>query len=167
MDYFEIKIDLDVYKMIESERISFAETHNDIIRRKYGTQKTEVATSIPDEQVKASRVTGRYPFLFNGIIFGEDSLKSAYKKILLLLDAENPKFLDELSKRETRGRRIVSQDPKRLFIRSPHLTPQHGEKLNDEYWYDTNLSKPQTISRIKIACTCAGVDFGTQLKLRF
>tara|TARA_R110002072_G_scaffold184147_3_gene340554 strand:- start:92 stop:598 length:507 start_codon:yes stop_codon:yes gene_type:complete len=168
MKLTKIQIDLDVYKMIEAERLDFAENHNDILRRKYvsGTPATTQIGIAASDNVGA-RVTGKFSFTYNSEQFSEGSLKAAYKKCLLLITDDFPSFLARLSEKETPARRIVSQDPKKLYKSSPHLADEHAEKLNDTYWYDTNLSTQQTISRLRTACEVAGITFGTTLALQF
>lgn len=167
MDYCDVKIDLEVYKMIEAGRLNFSESHNDILRRKYDLTKEKQSSAQESAANPPPRYTGKFAFAYKGNAYAEASLKSAYKRILLLISADTANFLQELSKVETPGRRIVSQDPKALYKTSPHLAEDFAEKLDELYWYDSNLSNQQAKSRLSTACKIAKIDLGSTLKLHF
>jgi hypothetical protein len=149
----QIEIDLDVSREIEVARLSFSETENDILRRLLRIGWSEGSSvSRPEEQI-GQRSTGTFSF--------------TYKRLLLLIHADNSDFLSELAEQPVRRGRIVSKDKQALYQTSPHLAEQYAEKLTDDYWYDTNLSTDQTKSRIRLACGVAGLDYGDDVRLDF
>jgi hypothetical protein len=151
----QIEIDLDVSREIEVARLSFSETENDILRRLLRIGWSEGSSvSRPEEQI-GQRSTGTFSFTYKRERFREASLKTAYKRLLLLIHADNSDFLSELAEQPVRRGRIVSKDKQALYQTSPHLAEQYAEKLTDDYWYDTNLSTDQTKSRIRLACGVA------------
>jgi negative regulator of replication initiation len=163
----QIEIDLDVSREIEVARLSFSETENDILRRLLRIGWSEGSSvSRPEEQI-GQRSTGTFSFTYKRERFREASLKTAYKRLLLLIHADNSDFLSELAEQPVRRGRIVSKDKQALYQTSPHLAEQYAEKLTDDYWYDTNLSTDQTKSRIRLACGVAGLDYGDDVRLDF
>lgn len=80
MEMKQINIDLDVYKVIEQERKSFNETHNEILRRKYGFEPAKEEKS--EQQIGGLYVSG--VLLKNGL-----KLHSNYKGRIIEARVEN------------------------------------------------------------------------------
>jgi hypothetical protein len=144
-----IEIDIDVYKVIEARRISFDESHNDILRRDYKIggelpigARTLAAT--PTDRVKQTRKSGNYGATWRGGGVTANSLKRILKETILKLAKDNPALVENLSKhRTTRGRRIVARKPEELYPGNPHLVEHGAERLDSRWWYDTNVSTNQ------------------------
>lgn len=173
-DMINIAVDLHVYKAIEAKRSSFAQSHNDIMRELLNFPNSSAAPNItqptkngPSNQYTRKRVTGSYDFLLLGKRHHSSNLKESYLKCLRELSSKDPSFLELLSQVETSARRIISKDPAKLYLKSPHLAESHAEKLNDEWWVDINLSQQQVESRLNDASKIAKLRFGSDLLLDF
>jgi len=172
----EVQIDTETNSLIEANRHDFGETENDIIKRclsvilKKNQEKTEpILKSNPMGGLvrKTYRKSGRYGYRLLGSHERASSLKAAYVSCLRHLQARDPGFFEKLGEKETRARRIVSTDPTRLYKNSPDLAAQHAEKIDGSWFVDVNLSEPQVVQRLKIACEVAGIKFGRELVLEF
>jgi hypothetical protein len=82
---------------------------------------------------------------------------------LLALQGRDAGFLQRLSKKQVKSRRIVARRPEDLFINSPHLAADYAERLIDGWFFDTNLSSTQVQLRLGVACQVAGITFGVDL----
>lgn len=161
-----IEIDLDVHRALEARRETFDQSHNDILRELFDIQSIE-PRSPHLEPPKPSRRTGRYVFVLRGEAIEEGSLKAAYMSCLRRITKLEPRTLDRLAMKTTRARRIVSRDPRALYLKKPELADKYAEPLVDHWWVDINLSGLQCEHRLKMACDVAGLAFGTDLILRF
>ena len=163
-----IQIDIDVHRAIETRRAGFTQTHNDILREAFGLAKTaqEPNNPSPTEQFIGRR-TGTYTFELLGDKVEEGSLKAAYISILNKLVEHYSGFLERLSEKSTKSRKIVARNPKELYFRKPHLAEKYAHRLTDQWWVDTNLSQLQCEQRLKTACDVAGLEWGRDLVLDF
>jgi hypothetical protein len=172
-EMINVSVDLDVYKAIEGRRSSFSQSQNDILKQCLGITGLEPIVSHKTKNSDQSshpirkRVTGNYSFMLLGRSYHFSSLKEAYLECLNLLSKRDSNFLSALSKVETHARRVISNEPSRLYINSPHLAERYAERLNDDWWIDVNLSQLQVESRLEDACKIAGLKFGSDLRLEF
>lgn len=170
-----IEIDTEANFLIESLRIDFSETPNEIIKRALKSVKMEdtpmqITGDIADGlhlHAKRHRVSGHYGFNLFDEEYTEFSLKHAYIACLRALQARDSGFFARLAVEETRARRLVAEKPEKLYKNSPELAAQHAEKIDGHWYLDVNLSEPQVIQRLKIACRVARIEFGRDLKLDF
>lgn len=162
MDTTTIKIDIDVYRAIEARRTTFSQSHNAILREIFTLPETLQRVSDPPK-----RRTGTYGFIMLGERVEEGSLKAAYLACLLKMAELDPQFLERLSEKTTKARRIVAREPRELYLRKPELSEKYASRLTGHWWVDTNLSQQQCELRIKIACEVAGLQFGNDLELIF
>ena len=166
-----IKIDIDVYRVIESRRKDFSQSPNailrDILREVFHLPTAEQVHSEPSPALQGRR-TGEFGFTLRGVRFEERSLKSAYMRCLREIATLNQEFLEELSQITTRSRRIVAQDPEALYRnRRSDLAEKFAEPLIGSWWVDTNLSRSQCEQRLRRACEVARFQFGEDLVLDF
>ena len=161
-----IDIDIEVYREIETRRRSFDQKPNDILRETYGLPVSVQPAQTP-VQPRATRRTGAFVFVLQGERFAAGSLKEAYIDCLRELSVRDPEFLDRLSHRRTRTRRLVARHGADLYLRSPQLAGKFAIPLVDGWWVDTNLSRIQCEQRLEIACDVAGLVFGEDLTLEF
>jgi hypothetical protein len=173
-EMINISVDLEAYKAIEGRRESFNQSHNDIIKQWFGLKKKNQSTvplEIRDNELPSrhlrKRVTGNYSFVILGQSYHFSGLKESYIECLNLLNKKDPNFFAALSKVETPHRRVISEDPSKLYKKSPHLAKNHAIKLDDKWWIDGNLSQLQVESRLEDACKIAGLRFGSDLTLEF
>ena len=164
-----IKIDIDVHRAIEARRVTFDQSHNDILRMVFGLSKAAPGPSKPmDPAPSTTRRTGKFPYILLGEETEGASLKEVYMGCLQKLAARDSRFLKRLSKKATRGRRIVARTPEALYISTPELSRKNlHSRLTDEWWVDTNLSRPMYARRLEIACEVAGLRYGVDLVLDF
>ena len=164
-----IEIDIEVHRAIESRRQSFAQSENDILREVFGILPESPQPPSPPKRPRRHRRgnSGRYAFVLLGERVEEDGLKAAYMSCLRKLATRDPQFLERLSEKATKARRIVARRPEDLYVKTPKLAEKHAEQLLAQWWVDTNLSKPQCESRLEAACDVAGITFGSDLVLDF
>ena len=181
-EFTQINIDIDVYRAIEARRSEFNQNHNDILRTVFGlgtdthrvpprSMEQEPAVSRPVDSIilnagdTQTRRTGLFTVELLGDSFKKYSLKDAYLLCLRLLSELDPDFLDNLSQKETRARRIVAQRKENLYKNNPRLAEEFAVRLLEGWWVDTNLSRNQIQNRLKTACEVAGIRFGSDLTL--
>ena len=97
----------------------------------------------------------------------EGSVKAAYISCLRKFAELDPRFLERLSEKSTKSRRIVARGSNELYLKTPELAGKHALRLTGQWWVDTNLSRQQCEQRLKIACDVADVRFGDDLVLDF
>lgn len=161
-----IDIDIMVHRAIEARRTGFQQTQNDILREVFGLNEGSPSLVHQPAQPLRTRHTGSFQIEFLGDRFEEHSLKDAYIRCLRLLSSFRPQFLEQLSQKSTRSRRIVARLKEDLYLNKPSLAEKFAMPLGDGWWVDTNLSRQQCDSRLEMACEVAGIRFGNDLKLR-
>ena len=161
-----IDIDIEVYRAIETRRKSFGQSPNDILRETFGLSASVQPAQTP-APLRPTRRTGAFVFVLQGERFAAGSLKEAYIDCLRELSVRDPEFLDRLSHRRTRTRRVVARHGGDLYLRSPQLAGKFAVPLVDGWWVDTNLSRVKCEQRLRIACDVAGLVFGEDLTLEF
>lgn len=143
-----IEIDLDVHRAIENARLSFDETENAILRRALGIDP-RTSTSEVRPRPRLPRSSGAYSTSIDGAMIEANSLKELLRRALLVLEKRRPGFLASLANYSTpRGRRIVARSPEALYANSPHLAGL-AEKVDSEWWFDTNVSRNQVEGYMK------------------
>lgn len=143
-----IEIDLDVNKAIEAGRIGFDESPNEILRRLLGIDlrpRNADVRPIP----RAPRSSGAYSSTIGPATIEANSLKELLRRAILLGEKLQPGFIDRLSRQPTpKGRHIVATSPTGLYPKSPQLV-EFGERLNSEWWYDTNVGRNQVLAYLR------------------
>jgi hypothetical protein len=178
-----IEIDLEIHRLIETGRRSFAESENAILRRLLGideggarqsTQRAEsgggqgtehmIETAIPI----GSRTTGNWSVLWNGQRFLARNLREAYLTGLARLAEHDTTLLERLSKEGSSRRRYVARRPEGLYPNSPHLAEpgKHNSHPLGDWHIDLNLSRDQAAKRIRRAAALAGVRYGTTIAIK-
>lgn len=168
-EFKTVEVDLEVNALIESRRLSFKETHNDILRRCLLDDRQSPrlsVTALADAVAEAGeRTTGRWTVEFAGQRVAAPNLKGAYRTLLLLLARHDRHFLFRFSKEKARSRRYVARSPEQLYLASPGLAKQHAKPLTDGWYFDTNLSTDQVARRIRIAARLCGLKYGSEVRL--
>ncbi len=159
-----INIDIDVHRAIEARRKSFDQSQNSILREVFGLPS---AATKPSPKPPRVGHAGKYTYVLLGDRVEEGTLRDAYRGCLLKIASRDPQFLEQLSRKATRSRRIVARNPKDLYLASPHLSEKFAERLVDHWWIDMNLSRQQCIQRLRIACQVINIGFGNDLILDF
>ncbi len=161
-----IDIDFDVHRAIEANRTGFEQTPNDILRGLLGAGAAHAEVHA-DRHTKRARRTGKFRIQLLGDVIEADSLKGAYLACLRALSDVDPEFLDRLTTKATRSRRIVARHKRDLYLRSPELALDFAELLCKGWWVDTNLSRLQCEKRLEVACQVAGIEYGHDLVPEF
>ncbi len=162
-----IEIDIDVHREIEARRTGFDQTQNEILRDVFGLNDSGASLAVSIAQPARTRQTGPFRVELFGSVVEAHSLKDAYMRSLRLLSDREPRFLELLSLRHTRARRIVARRKEDLYLSKPELAGKFAARLCDGWWVDTNLSRQQCESRLATACEVAGLSFGSDLRLHF
>jgi negative regulator of replication initiation len=165
----QVGIDVDVNRVIENARRTLAESHNDILRRLLlgelrlrPSQSANPRRAATDEPV---RLRGLWSVEVKGERLPAANLKDAYRVLLLKLDSIAPRFLDQFSQERSRSRRFVALNPADLYDSAPHLAADHAKLLNDDWYFDTNLSTEQVAKRARVAARVAGLTYGRDVKV--
>ena len=167
----EIRIDIEVHRAIEVRRTTFSQSPNDILRATFGLPTVSEIQALPPVSLgppragSKSRRTGAHKLELLGEKIVEGSLKAAYKSCLRRLAELDARFLQRLSERPTRSRRLVARDRRELYLNKPELADDYAEQLADGWWVDINLSRQQVEQRLKTACEVASLEFGVDLVL--
>jgi hypothetical protein len=164
----EIAVSLATFKVIEAARLSFGESHDEIIRRIFARE--------PSRRTQPAREGARYaPPLrrrrgnVRVELFTREqavpNLKYAYIAALQSLVKHKPALFELLSLEGTTRRRWAARTTEALFPGSPHLARDHAFEVMPEWHIDTNLSRAQIEARLAIACQVAGYRFGEDIKI--
>lgn len=148
----KIEIDLDVHKVIEDARQSFEETENSILRRLLtidlgagGGSRSARPSGLP----RSTRSSGAYSVLIEGQPVEGNTLRDLLQRVLLVLEKRRPGFLKLVATKDTRrGRKIVARSPEGVYPHAPHLR-ELAAPLNDDWWFDGNVSREQVSGYIK------------------
>jgi hypothetical protein len=145
-----MEVDLELHKAIEKHRCALDESQTDIVRRviisgrgSFNSPVAEPAVE-PPGRVRLARRGGNYRVVILGTSLEAQSLKDVLKKAILLAESEKPGFVEKLAAHRTpRGRRIVARKPEEIYPGNPELVANCAEKLDQKWWYDTNISFDQ------------------------
>jgi len=83
---------------------------------------------------------------------------------LKILQERDPAFLDQLSKKGGRVRRIVAKDPKALYPLRPDLA-QYSREVVKGWHVATNNSRRDVDRILRVASEVAGLTYGVDLKV--
>ncbi len=164
----QISVSLTTWKAIESQRLSFDEDHDSIIRRALAVrtaQKRQIAQQLARPTMATIRRRGDLSVNIAGYVAQVANLKDAYITILSRLVKGRPSLFQMLLKEGNDRRRWIAMTPEALFPLSPHLARQFAHKLSRDWYVDTNLSRQQIEVRLAKACEIAGHRFGDDVKI--
>ena len=147
----QIEIDLDVNRAIENGRISFDESHNQVLRRLLAIDGRPVRRNVQTPGVlRSPRSSGAYSAMIGATPIEGNSLKELLRRVILKGHKLQPGFIDELARLPTaRGRHIVARTPQGLYPKSPQLV-EYAEPLTEGWWYDTNVGRAQVAAYLRI-----------------
>jgi hypothetical protein len=151
-----IDIDLDVNRAIENGRSTFDEDQNAILRRLLGID-TAPRGGQSRPMPRTPRSSGAYSTVVDGRPVEANSLKDLLRRVILVCAKGRRGFLRALGEVTTRrGRRMIAMTPAALYPQTPHLA-RYAEKLNEQWWYDTNIGRDQVAAYFKIIAKLAGL----------
>ena len=156
MTMMNIPIDLEVYKALESKRISFNEAHNVILRRIVDVRGSlEIADSL--RRSPSPRVSGHYVVELLGERLEVRSIRDALGEALKFIEQKKPGFFEKLTMRPTtKGRRIVARKREDIYTKS-HLVG-FAAPLTPGWFFDTNISRRACERYLAIAAMVAEID---------
>jgi hypothetical protein len=163
----QIDVTLGTYKAIEAARLSFAESHDDIVRRILASRRSaRVATQ---ESIRQSPPAPRRRGDISVDLFGRRlpvaNCKYAYLAILNALVRHKPSLFELLAHEGTARRRWVARSSEALYAGSPHLARDHAIAAHGDWFVDTNLSRRQIDQRLAIAAKLAGYRYGEDVRI--
>jgi hypothetical protein len=164
----EIAVSLATFKVIEAARLSFGESHDEIIRRIFARGPSRRSQSVREGARYAPALRRRRGNVRIELFTRETpvaNLKYAYIAALQSLARHKPSLFELLSLEGTSRRRWSARTTEALFPGSPHLARDHAFEVAPEWFIDTNLSRAQIEARLGAACTIAGYSFGEDIKL--
>lgn len=147
----KIEIDLAVHKAIEDGRQSFEESENAILRRllKIDRGVASPRSSVGGGPPRGTRSSGAYSVSIEGQPVEGNTLRDLLQRVLLVLEKRRPGFLNLVASKDTRrGRKIVARSPEGVYPHAPHLR-ELASPLNDEWWFDSNVSREQVAGYMK------------------
>jgi hypothetical protein len=163
-----VSLSLATYKAIEAQRLSFAESHDAIIRRALATRSGRRGQTVARTAL-AGRGAPRKRGRVRVILFGRDqdvfNLRDAYLVILTALTRHRATLLHLLANEGSDRRRWVARTPEALFVTAPHLAPDHAHQIAPDWYIDTNLSRAQIVARLTVAARLAGYAFGDDVRI--
>jgi hypothetical protein len=149
-----IEVDIDVHRTIENARTSFDQTPNDILRWLLAIDR-RAAEATQRPRVRSPRSSGAYSVDIGGQPIEANSLKELLRRTILYLEKRRPGFIAALARHSTpRKRRIVAKAPEALYPGAPHLVVL-GEQLDATWWFDTNVSRQQAESYLRVIAEIA------------
>lgn len=160
-----VELDLEAHKVIELHRKSLGQSHLDIIKSALrqavppaaGNAAATRRRAVEESPRRGSeRQVGQFFVRVGARQTTCFSQKAAYKQVMEWLEEDHPGLFEQLSRQKTRrGRCIVARSPQALYARPglDHL----AEALGEDWYADTNLSKTQKFTRLRIACAEAGL----------
>ena len=164
-----IEVSLATYKAIEAQRLSFAESHDAIIRRALAerTMRRHRAASRVFEAGHrgAPRRRGRITVTLFGRQSPAINLRDAYLQCLAALTRHSPALMQRLATEGTARRRWVAPTAEALYVTAPHLADQHAHALSPEWFVDTNVSRAQIMARLSTAARLAGYKYGEDVRV--
>lgn len=166
----QIGIDVDVHRAIEQARLAFSESENEILRRLLLGSAHRPANQSPRRPARVSddaaiRSRGLWTAEVGGERVSAANMKDAYRQLLLKLHESSPTFLERFALERSRSRRFVAHKPSDLYDSAPHLAEEYGQRLIDDWFFDTNLSTEQVAARARVAARVAGLSYGRDVKL--
>lgn len=168
----EIRIDVDVSRIIEANRNSFSESENDILKRILHERRPEAndssisAVTQLDVPKFGTRSRGQWQVKFGEEIVSGANLKDAYCNLLRLAQQRDDRFLERFSTYKAKTRRYVARSGAGLYLSSPHLAKQHAIELFPGWFVDGNLSEEQVGKRARAAATAAGLAYGSDVWIK-
>lgn len=164
----QIEISLATFKAIEAARLSFSESHDEIVRRALCLRLSRGHTAIR-ESARAAPPTTRRRGNISVDMFGQiqpvANLKSAYIAILKGLVRHKPSLFEHLAGAGRTRRRWIARSAEGLYADSPHLARDHAYAIQGDWHLDTNLSRAQIDQRLKAACRIASYRYGSDVRI--
>ena len=163
-----IEISLATFKAIEAARLSFSESHDEIVRRVLAVRVSRTQRAGRESARAAPPATRRRGNVLVDL-FGQAqpvaNLKSAYITVLRGLVRHKPSLFEHLAEAGRTRRRWIARSAEGLYADSPHLARDHAYPIQGDWHLDTNLSRAQIDQRLEAACRIAGYRYGSDVRI--
>lgn len=109
------------------------------------------------------------PFRLQGRDYEARSARDAMSKIFEELSKRDSSFLERFAARPKHGkkRRFVARSKDELYPDRPDLAESNSYQLSGGWWIGTNYSRKNIEDIIKMGCEVAGLNYGTDLVVKF
>lgn len=161
----QIEVTLATYKAIEAARLSFGESHDEIVQRVMSARRLPRSPEGARQGPPATRRRGNISVQLFGRSVDVANLKGAYIAILNSLLRHKPSLFELLSHQGTRRRRWIARKANELYLESPHLANDHALSIGGDWFVDTNLSRKQIDQRLTTAARLAGYRYGEDVSI--
>lgn len=161
----QIEVTLATYKAIEAARLSFSESHDEIVRRVMASRRIPRTSDGRRQSLPATRRRGNISVQLFGRCVDVANLKGGYIAILNSLARHKPSLFELLSHQGTRRRRWIARDAAGLYLESPHLAEDHALAIGGDWFIDTNLSRKQIEQRLAVAAKLSGYRYGEDVSI--
>ncbi|MER8976098.1 MULTISPECIES: hypothetical protein [unclassified Mesorhizobium] len=167
-----LPIDLHLHKAIEAHRLNMSETQLDIVKRVFGIGSNGNVSQMVQMELESGRVRhgrrgGEYEFVVNGERMVRHSLKEVLKAVILAMEKTKKGAIERISTYRTpRGRRVVAKKNVEIYPGNPELVEKSAERLNGDWWFDTNISRNQLKRYIQKVLEWSGFE-ASFVELRF
>ncbi|SDX86296.1 hypothetical protein [Roseicitreum antarcticum] len=129
-----------------------------------GARTVNTAQLDPPPTSVAVHERGKYAAEFLGVGFSVDTLAALFGRVVDMMADVAPENLVSLAGIRTRGRRLISLEPRGIHPYSPHLPVQ---LTASGWWISKNISKDQLRSALRTVCEISGLTFGKDLRFPF
>lgn len=108
-------------------------------------------------------------FRLQGREYNARSARDAMIKIFEELARRDTSFLERFASRPKHGkkRRFLARSKAELYPDRPDLGDSHSHQLSEGWWLGTNYSKKNIEDIIKMACEVGGLNYGSDLIVKF
>ena len=159
----QIEVSLATFKAIEAARLSFGESHDEIVQRVLAAPRAQRA--IARDTPPSTRRRGNVSVELFGRAQPVANLKAAYIAALTALLRHKPSLFEHLAQEGRTRRRWIARSADGLYADSPHLARDHAHEILPGWFLDTNLSRAQIDQRLAIACKIAGYRYGDDARI--
>lgn len=131
----------------------------------------EVSKQLPPSlpQETSQKHLASVPFRLQGREYKARSARDAMIKIFEELASRDSSFLERFASRPKHGkkRRYVARSKSELYPDRPDLAESDSHQLSGGWWLGTNYSKKNIENIVKMSCEVAGLNYGTDLVVKF
>lgn len=123
----------------------------------------------PVQQETNPKSLAPVPFRLQGREYSARSARDAMIKIFEELASRDSSFLERFASRPKHGkkRRFVARSKSELYPDRPDLAESDSHQLSSGWWIGTNYSRKNIEDIIKMGCEVAGLNYGTDLIVKF
>ncbi len=174
-----IEIDLEIHRLIETERMSFEETESEILLRLIAKASGDPNASAPSAQTLnqreirppiaiGSRTTGQWTVEAPGAIYHARNLKEAYATAVYAIAQLDPTFWERFAEEGNQRRRFVAKHPEALYPATPALAEVSRNNWHalDGWYLDLNISQEQAAKRVRRASALVGLTYGQDVSIK-